>query len=103
MDKFINAADALKRTKKALHVAGEDVIEALEEACFNERVTADADAGYTYTCIKFKYPTDQKDTSKYFSAIKEYIKNLGYEVAFLETVRESDGNLYYYYYIYWEE
>lgn len=86
MDKFINAADALKRTKKVFHTAEESIIRALEEACFNERVTADADAdaGYTYTRIKFKCSADRKNTFKYLSTIREYIQNLGYEVAFLE-------------------
>lgn len=103
MGKFINAVDASRKAKKALCITEEDIIRAFEEINFNELITEAADKGYFSTRIKFKHPAPWADIDKYFSAIKEYAKKLGYLISYDHTSKEPDGNKYNFYNIYWEE
>lgn len=102
MDKFINAVDASRKAKRVLCITEEDIIRAFEEINFNELITKAADKGYFTTRIKFKHPARGVDTNKYFLAIKEYAKKLGYTINYDHRSREVDGNKYNYYNISWE-
>lgn len=102
MSRFIEAIDAIEMAKKASCTTEEDIVKALEEACFNELVSETANKAGTSVRISFKYP-DILDTSKYFSAIKDYIMNLGYAVTYISTGPKNGKNQYNYYNISWGE
>lgn len=97
MGKFIEAVDALEMAKKASCATEEDIIKALEEARFNELIAETANKAGTSIRIGFKYP-NILDTSKYFSAIKDYIRGLGYAIGYSYTSTEDITNHQYNYY-----
>lgn len=103
MNKFIEAADALEKSKKACHTTEEDIIKALEGAHFNNLVTEAANKGNTSVKIGFKHP-DILENTKYFLSIREYIQQLGYSIDYDHTENGwHDDGKYNYYRIYWGE